>query len=93
MPNVIPSRPDRRTKDGSTPNLCRYERRRELPRILPLWPHEIEDESLAGRRRVVAKLARLLRAERRRGIEESVAGKSFKNAQGFLDEIARFERE
>ena len=32
-------------------------------------------------------------SERRRGIEESVAGKSFKNAQGFLDEIARFERE
>jgi serine/threonine-protein kinase len=32
-------------------------------------------------------------SERRRGIEESVAGKSFKNARGFLDEIARFERE
>lgn len=32
-------------------------------------------------------------SERRRGVEESVAGKSFKNAQGFLDEIARFERE
>jgi hypothetical protein len=32
-------------------------------------------------------------SERRRGIEESVAGKSFKDAQGFLDEIARFERE
>jgi serine/threonine-protein kinase len=32
-------------------------------------------------------------SERRRSAEESVAGRSFKNAQRFLDEIARFERE
>lgn len=32
-------------------------------------------------------------SERRRGVEESVAGKSFKSARVFLDEIARFERE
>lgn len=32
-------------------------------------------------------------SERRRGVEESAAGLSFKNAQGFLEEIARFERE
>ena len=32
-------------------------------------------------------------SERRRGAEESVAGKSFKSARAFLEEIARFERE
>jgi hypothetical protein len=32
-------------------------------------------------------------SERRRRIEASVAGTSFRRAQGFLDEIARFERE
>jgi len=32
-------------------------------------------------------------SERRRGAEESVAGKSFTSARGFLEEIARFERE
>ena len=32
-------------------------------------------------------------SERRRRIEASVSGKSFHRAQGFLDEIARFERE
>ena len=32
-------------------------------------------------------------SERRRGVEESVAGNGFKSARGFLDEIARFERE
>ena len=32
-------------------------------------------------------------SERRRRIEASVLGQSFRTAQGFLDEIARFERE
>ena len=32
-------------------------------------------------------------SERRRGVEESLAGKNFRSARGFLDEIARFERE
>jgi hypothetical protein len=45
-----------------------YDRRTELPRILPLWPHELDDESPRGRQLVLAKLRRALRAERRRGI-------------------------
>ncbi len=45
-----------------------YDRRVELPRILPLWPHELADESLEGRRTIVCKLRRALRAERRRGV-------------------------
>jgi hypothetical protein len=45
-----------------------YDRRVELPRILPLWPHELADESLEGRRHIVRKLRRALRAERRRGV-------------------------
>lgn len=45
-----------------------YDRRTELPRILPLWPHELDDDSPEGRRRILAKLRRALRAERRRGI-------------------------
>lgn len=45
-----------------------YDRRTELPRVLPLWPHELDDESPEGRRRVLAKLRRALRAERRRGV-------------------------
>lgn len=45
-----------------------YDRRVELPRILPLWPHELADESPEGRRNIVRKLRRALRAERRRGV-------------------------
>jgi hypothetical protein len=44
------------------------ERREELSRLLPLWPIEISDLSLEGRRRIIATLERALRAERRRGI-------------------------
>ena len=43
-----------------------YVRSRDLPRLLPLWPHEIEDQSEEGRLRLLAKLRRALRAERRR---------------------------
>jgi hypothetical protein len=45
-----------------------YDRDAELPRILPLWPHEVEDDTPQGRARIVVRLRRALRAERRRGI-------------------------
>jgi hypothetical protein len=45
-----------------------YDRRSELPRVLPLWPHELDDETPEGRRRILARLHRALRAERRRGL-------------------------
>ncbi len=44
-----------------------YARQRHLPRVLPIGPDEIADDSVAGRRRIVARLARALRAERNRG--------------------------
>jgi hypothetical protein len=45
-----------------------YDRRTELARILPLWPHELDDETPQGRHRIVSKLQRALRMERRRGV-------------------------
>jgi hypothetical protein len=36
--------------------------------VLPLWPHEVNDHSMAGRRNILANLKRALRAERRRGV-------------------------
>lgn len=38
-----------------------------LARLLPLWPSELGDISIAGRQRIVAVMARALRAERQRG--------------------------
>jgi hypothetical protein len=43
-------------------------RQRDLLRLLPLWPHEVADETPAGRRRIIALLRRALRAERQRGL-------------------------
>lgn len=45
-----------------------YERRRDLPGLMPLWPAEIEDTSVRGREHIVARLRHALRAERRRGL-------------------------
>jgi len=44
-----------------------YVRRLHLPRVLPIGPGEIADESPAARRAIVRRLARALRAERNRG--------------------------
>lgn len=41
--------------------------RMELARLLPLWPKEVADLSLPGRRHVIRSLERALRSERRRG--------------------------
>jgi hypothetical protein len=43
------------------------ERTRALLRLVPLWPAQIADMSIGGRRRLVAMLERALKAERRRG--------------------------
>jgi hypothetical protein len=42
--------------------------RTALGRLLPLWPHELEDASAPARLRVIARLRKALRAERRRGL-------------------------
>ena len=45
-----------------------YERTRDLAGLLPLWPAEIADDTLEGRQRIVQRLRRALREERRRGV-------------------------
>jgi hypothetical protein len=42
--------------------------RAALGRLLPLWPHELEDQSLSARLRIIARLRKALRAERRLGL-------------------------
>ena len=42
------------------------ERSRTLPRLLPLWPHEIADRSHSARLRLLSKLMAALRQERAR---------------------------
>ena len=44
-----------------------YRRISHLPRVLPVGPDELADVTIEGRRRILARLARALRAERHRG--------------------------
>jgi hypothetical protein len=39
-----------------------------LNRLLALWPHELEDETAEARLRILGRLRKALRAERRRGL-------------------------
>lgn len=43
-----------------------YDRQRDLPTLLPLWPAEIADTSDAARLKLLARLRRALRGERKR---------------------------
>lgn len=51
-----------------TSHLPAYDRTRDLPGLIAVWPAELVDMSDEGRRRLIAKLRRALRAERRRGL-------------------------
>ncbi len=44
-----------------------YDRARHLPRLIPVEPDRLADDSPENRRRIIAALARALRAERNRG--------------------------
>lgn len=57
----------RAAPDTAPPPLSADERRLALVRLVPMWPSEIDDLSVPGRRRLVGILERALLAERRRG--------------------------
>lgn len=62
MTSPCPPRPcPPRTKPGS------YERRRDLPGLIPMPAHELAQPSPAQAQAILHMLARALRAERRRG--------------------------
>jgi hypothetical protein len=45
-----------------------YDRARDLPRLLPLWPRELETRSESDHARLLAMMRRALRRERQRGL-------------------------
>lgn len=57
--------PVRRPRHGRP---AAYDRARDLPRLVALWPHELADTSLAGHEKLVKVLRRALRIERRLGL-------------------------
>ena len=51
--------------------LSPYDRARDLPRLVPMWPGELEPMTPEKHHRLVQRLRRALREERRRGIAGS----------------------
>ena len=44
-----------------------YDHDRDLPRLIPLWPKDLQDRSPSARIKLLGKLRQALRQERRRG--------------------------
>jgi hypothetical protein len=61
----------RRARQKGSPAGAAYDRERDLPRLVMIWPEELRDTSVAGRQRIVALINRALRYERRRGLAKS----------------------
>jgi hypothetical protein len=66
-PAIRPSPGSPRPPVGAQSRAASYDRARDLPRLLPLWPEELADETREGREALVERLGSLLRQERRRG--------------------------
>ncbi len=56
-----------RSQSSSICQIDKYQRQRDLPRLLALWPHEIKDETATDIRKLIVRLRCALRAERQRG--------------------------
>ena len=63
-PLARPIPPARPTVRGPS----RYCRATDLPKLVAMWPHQINDRSALGHARLIAKLKRALREERLRGL-------------------------
>lgn len=57
-----------RPRDPAAEHRRAYQRHRDLPRLLPLWPHEVQPANLSEHARLLARMRRALRLERQRGI-------------------------
>lgn len=56
------------TAPGADARQTGYLRARDLPRLLPLWPRELEVRTAGDHAQLLARLRRALRAERLRGV-------------------------
>lgn len=61
-PHRVPTR-----KAAWRAGMAGYERRRALPRLLPLADSELAEDDAQAAREIIARLSRALRAERQRG--------------------------
>ena len=60
---ITPSPPSLARKNAARP----YDRLSQLPKLIGLWPSEMQDHSAAGTLKILALLRKALRSERSRG--------------------------
>ena len=60
-----------RQNDRRSGEATHYDRARDLPALLPIWPDELKELTAEGHHRLIQRLRRTLREERRRGLAGS----------------------
>lgn len=89
--------PNQSTQVPDVPNAAAhanaYERNRDLPRLVPLWPSELKTDTRADHLRLLACLRRALRLERQRGLAGHWAYDLTRHAlllRAYREETARY---
>ncbi len=83
-----------RPASAGAPDPTGYDRARDLPSLIPLWPAEIADATTAGGSQIVQKLRRALREERQRGLAGHWAYNLTRHAallRAYRHEVVRLE--
>ena len=82
-------------REGSAAAGAGYDRASDLPRLLPLWPHELETRSESDHARLLAMMRRALRRERQLGLAGHWAYDLARHAQllrAYRAEVAAYLR-
>ena len=66
-----PAEPPAARSRTTASTLATYDRTRDLPALLPIWPAEVRDLTPETHHRLIQRLRRALREERRRGLAGS----------------------
>ena len=84
------------TAAESDARLADERRRRDLARLIGMWPHDLVDQSIPKRRRIIEKLRLALLAERRRATRRDWSYDLARHAalaRAYKDELAALEAE
>ncbi len=82
-------------REGAPSAGAGYDRASDLPRLLPLWPHEMEIRSESDHARLLAIMRRALRRERQRGLAGHWTYDLARHAQllrAYRAEVAAYQR-
>ncbi|MCH9764624.1 MAG: hypothetical protein K0U34_01340 [Alphaproteobacteria bacterium] len=66
--HTVGRRRDSKNAKGLDLFVRHYDRLRDLPALIPLWPRELRDTSQSGHLKLLSKLRQALRHERQRGL-------------------------